>query len=155
MERRQLNDIYKKLDKKAHEIGERFHCTFGYYNGHYSKNGLGDYEIDYFPIPVISVKGICDIEIGLDQITVTTKLTREQALYNQFEHVKSYKFEVYGVDNYLDDFYLAGDTIGDMIEKIKESKEQNVFVTFCFPFEASPDELSELVSLISKEGFFY
>lgn len=62
--------------------------------------------MDYFPIPVITNKGTCDIEINLDQISITTKLTRNGALSYDFEKVKAYSFEAYGVKNYLDDFLL-------------------------------------------------
>ena len=31
--------------------------------------------MDYYPIPVISIKGYCDIEIEIDEITISTKLS--------------------------------------------------------------------------------
>ena len=155
MERNQLNDLYKKIERKAQELCDQLHGSFGYYNGHYHKSEIGEYEMDYFPIPVISFKGICDIEIDFDQISVTTKLTRDMAISYNFEKVKSYSFEAYGVENYLDDLYIDGDTICDMIEKIQQSNETNVFFSFNFPFEIAASTLYEFVNFISKEGFFY
>ena len=155
MERNKLNEIYKKLDDKVQAISKLLHCTFGYYNGHYHKNTAGNYEKDYFPIPVISVKGLCDVEIELNQISITTKLTRNKAISYNYEKLKSYHFEAYGVENYLDDFYLEGDTISSMIEKIKASKEENVFLSFYFPFEVPAGVVSEFVNFIAKEGYFY
>ena len=155
MVRSQLNEIYKRLDKKAHDICQLLNSTFGYYSGHYHKNEAGNYEPDYFPIPVISLNGICDIEIDLNQISITTKLTREDAISYDFEKLKSYSFEAYGVENYLEDFYVAGDTICDMKEKIQKSNEENVFFSFYFPFDVSANMLCALVSIIRKECFFY
>ena len=155
MKRSQLNEIYKNLDVKAQELGKLLQCAYGFYNGHYHKNTVRNYEMDYFPIPVISVKGLCDVEIDLNQISITTKLTRNKVLSYDFEKVKSYNFEVYGVENYLEDFYAVGDTISGMIEKIKESKEESVFFSFYFPFEVSANIVSEFVNFIGKEGFFY
>ena len=155
MIRNQLNEIYQNLDSKAKEISKILNCDFGYYNGHYYKDESGNYKTDYFPIPVISLKGICDIEIGLNQISVTTKLTRVRAISYNFDKVKSYSFEVYGVENYLDDFYLAGDTITAMIEKIKSSHEENIFFTFYFPYETASSSVCEFVDFIREEGFFY
>ena len=155
MERSQLNEIYKKLDEKAKDISKLLHCDFGYYNGHYYKTKSGKYEMDYFPIPVISLKGVCDIEIASNQISVTTKLTRDMAISYDFEKVKSYSFEAYGVENYLDDFYLVGDTINDMVEKIKNSREQHIFFSFNFPFEVAASVVCEFIKLIRNEGFFY
>lgn len=155
MDRRQLNEIYEKIDKKAHEISEIIHCPFGYYNGHYYKNQYGNYEVDYFPIPVISIKGLCDIEIGLDQISVTAKLTREKAVSYNYEKVKDYSFEAYGVENYLEDLFIAEDTIESMIDKIIKSKEENIFFSFCFPYDTEAVIVCEFVKFIVKEGFFY
>lgn len=155
MERCRLNEIYKELDTKALEISSIFHCAFGYYNRHYSKDEAGNYEIEYFPIPVITIKGICDIEIGLNQISITTKLSRNQVLSYDFEKIKTYSFEAYGVENYLDDFYIAGNTIDDMIENIMKSKEENIFFSFYFPYETNSDIICEFVKFLSKDGFFY
>ena len=155
MERSRLNEIYKKLDEKARRISQLLHCDFGYFNGHYYKTESGNYEMDYFPIPVVSLKGVCDIEIALNQISVTTKLTREMAISYDFEKVKPYSFEAYGVENYLNDFYLVGDTINKMLEKIKSSQEQHIFFSFYFPFDVSASVICEFVKLIRNEGFFY
>ena len=155
MERNQLNEVYKKLDQKARAISKLLNSDFGYFNGHYNKNAHGDYEMDYCPIPVISLKGVCDIEIDLNQISVTTKLSRENAISYEFEKLKSFSFEVYGVENYLDDFYAAGDTISNMKERIKSSKEKSVFFSFCFPFDVAVSVVCEFISFIEKESFFY
>ena len=155
MERRELNEIYMKLDKKAHELSKIFQCAFGYYNRHYYKNESGQNEMDYFPIPVITIENICDIEIGLNEITVTTKLTKDGVLSYDFEGIKGYNFEAYGVEDYLDDFYTAGSTIDMMLEKVSNSSEENVFFSFCFPFETDADTIYKFVKFIRTEGFFY
>lgn len=155
MERSELNEIYIKLDHKARGISKLLRCNYGYYNGHYHRNESGDYQMDYFPIPVIEKKGICDIEIELDQVSITTKLTRDDALSYDFEKLKAYHFEAYGVENYLDDFYTEGDTIDTMLKKIVESKEENIFFSFYFPYEADADSICDFVKYISAEGFFY
>ena len=155
MIRRQLNEIYIKLDKKAKEISKYFNCTFGYYNGHYYKTESGNYEMDYFPIPVISVKGICDIEVDLNQITVTTKLKRDKAISFDYDKVKAYNFEAYGVENYLDNFFVSGDTIDNMIKKIKGSNEENIFFSFIFSNNVNNNTLFEFVKFLDNFCFFY
>ncbi len=155
MERRQLNEIYRKLDTKAREISKLLHCTFSYYNGHYYRNESGDYEMDYFPIPVITIKGVCDIEIALNQISITAKLPRDKAISYDYKKVKPYSFEAYGVENYLDDFYIAGNTIETMIEKIMKSEEENIFFSFYFPYDVNSGTVCEFVQFIRTEGFFY
>lgn len=155
MNHNELNEIYEKLDKKAREICNTINCTYRYYNGHYHKNQYGDYEMDFYPIPVISVKGICDIEIDFDKVSVTTKLSKDKAASYDYIKFKDYHFEAYGVENYLDDYFVENDTIKSMIDKIKISKEENIFFSFYFPYDIDTDIVCELINLINKEGFFY
>ena len=155
MDRRQLNKIYEKLDEKAREISKLLDCSYAYYNGHYNRNESDNYEIEYFPIPVITIKGVCDIEIGLDQISVTAKLSKKDALSYDYGKVKAFNFEAYGENNYLDDFYIAGSTIDGMIKKIEKSSESNIFFSFAFPYEMDSDDLCKFVKFIKSEGFFY
>ena len=155
MERSRLNEIYIKLDKKARALAKTFGCGFGWYNGHYHRGESGDYAPDYFPIPVVTVDGVCDIEIDLDGISVTTKLTKNAALSYDFKKLEAYSFEVYGEENYLDDFYIPGGTVEAMIEKISESTEKNVFFSFYFPSRTAPDTLFGFVGYLRTEGFFY
>ena len=105
MSRDELNNIYRELENRIHRItapftsshkGFDFSC--GYYSGHYHKNTEGKYVMDFFPIPVVSVKGVCDIEIDLDKVSVSTKLRREVALNYEYEKLSVYEFEAYGVD---------------------------------------------------------
>ena len=151
----QLNEIYRILDQKARELSRFLNSSFAYYNGHYHKNEVGEYEMSCFPIPVLSLKGICDIEIDLDNVSVTTKLSRDSVLSYNFEKINSYSFEICGVENYLNDFYVAGDTISEMKEKIKGSKEENFFFSFSFPFDVSFDVVGKFVRFLNSEGFFY
>lgn len=54
----------------------------------------------HYPIPVISVKGYCNVEISPDGISVTTKKKRKDALDYSFERLKGYSFEAFGVEGY-------------------------------------------------------
>ena len=155
MDRQRLNDIYRKLDQKARELNTLFHCTVGYYNGHYRKGESGEYEMDYFPIPEVTVKGLCDIEIELDGISITTKLSRDSALSYDYDKIKAHSFEAYGVENYLNDFYTDGSAIEAMLESMEISNEKNIFFSFRFPFEAPSVDIYEFADFLRKEGFFY
>ena len=58
MDRRQLNDFYKNLDKKARELAKLFtDSPVRYFNGHYNKNENGVWDMGksvhdkiYFPL---------------------------------------------------------------------------------------------------------
>lgn len=162
MKRDELNEVYQKLESKMHEIvapftslhkGHPFTCA--YYNGHYFKNSDGKYTMDYFPIPVISLKKLCDIEIGLENISLSTKMTRDLALKFDYNKLCDYHFEVYGVEEYLEDFYTEGHSIRELIANISNSSEKEIGVSFQFTWEVTPVQIEKLVKLLRKEGFYY
>ena len=81
MDRQALNEIYYPLElKQAALVRALSHGGFGvesgWYNGHYHKDEAGNWCRESYPIPVIGVTGLCDIELPFDKITVSTKLKR-------------------------------------------------------------------------------
>lgn len=155
-----LNKIYYPLHTKAAEIfscfrQHVFEAELGWYNGHYSKDENGQYQPDYFPIPVISVKGYCDIEIGFEQITVSAKLKRDEALSYSFDDVKDTPFEAYGVEDYLADYYNSDMTIEQLQENIKNSDEKEIGFSFVFDYNVDKDTLFDFAELLRREGFYY
>ena len=161
MNKNNLNEFYRKLCNKAQSLRspfisaiEKYNCKMGFFNGHYSKNEDGNYEIEYYPIPVISIIGCCDIEVGIDKISISTKLSRNVAETFDYSLLKKYEFEAYGVENYLDDYYTNGMSMDDFKQKIKASNEQAIGFSFLF------DELDEngvytFVDFLVKNRFFY
>ncbi|MBE5951221.1 MAG: hypothetical protein E7260_06445 [Lachnospiraceae bacterium] len=162
MNRDELNELYRELENRMHKIiapfaslhkGYDFSC--GYYSGHYHKNVEGKYMMDFFPIPVVTVKGLCDIEIDLDKVSVSTKLRREVALNYSYEKLLGYEFEAYGVDEYLDDFYVKGNSYSELVENIASSKEKEIGFSFLFSEDVGAEEIYKCVKFLRKEGFFY
>ncbi len=109
--RNDLNSLYRPLDQKAREfianfvkLHGGFRVTSGFFNGHFHKNEAGNYQEDVYPIPVISVMGLCNIEIDFDAITFTTKLKKGQIADFDWRKLGGVPFEVYGVEDYLSDY---------------------------------------------------
>ena len=77
----EMQRFYDRLETRS---GQLFHALFhrafelevGWYGGHYHKNEDGTWIREAYPIPVIGVKGFCDIEVQPDHISVSTKLRR-------------------------------------------------------------------------------
>ena len=162
MTRKELNDVYEKLDLKAMELSfpfNKIHGIFqysvGFYNGHYSKNKSGEYQMDYFPIPVISIKNMCDIEIGIEKISVSTKLKKEEALKFNYSKLNGYMFEAYGVENYLENYYIEGDTIEQLIEKVQNSEEKEIGFAFFLSDDIDGDTIYKFVKFLKRNGFYY
>ena len=85
-----LNTAYYRLETKQAEIIHAlshgiFELESGWYNGHYHKGDNDNWVRESYPIPVIEVKGLCDIEIQFDKISVSTKLQRNTVLAYSFE----------------------------------------------------------------------
>jgi len=162
MNRDELNEIYRELENRMHRIvalftslHKGFDCSCGYYSGHYHKNAEGKYVMNFFPIPVVTVKGLCDIEIDLDKVSVSTKLRREVALNYSYEKLSDYEFEAYGVDEYLDDFYVKGNSYSELVDNIARSKEIEIGFSFLFSEDVGAEEIYKCVKFLRTEGFFY
>ncbi len=105
--------------------------------------------------PGIGVKGFCDIEIQFDRISVSSKLKRDVALTYSFAKFSEYEFEVYGVEDYLADFYHKGQAIQEMKENICACNESEIGFSFVFPFDMEGKQIFEFVKLLRREGFYY
>ena len=157
---KEINAIYYRLEMKQAEISHAFchrisELESGWYNGHYHKGEDGNWFRESYPIPVIGVKGICDIEIQFDNISISTKLKRDMALAYSFKKFSGYEFEAYGVEDYLADFYHAGQTLQEMKENIHACDEKEIGFSFVFPFDVEGKQIFEFVKLLRREGFFY
>lgn len=158
----ELNAIYRRLDMRVHELcapfsslhkGLAYSC--GFFNGHFYKNDDGNYEMAYFPIPVISINKVCDIEVNFDVVSVSAKLKRDAAIKYDYKKLENYKFEVYGVEGYLDDFYADGQTYEELIDNIKNSTEAEIGFAFEFSSEIEADRMYKFVTFLIGEGFYY
>lgn len=159
MDKQQLNEIYYPLDLKQAELNALFRGNFelksSWYNGHYHKDESGNWCRESYPIPVIGVKGLCDIEIPFDKISISTKLKRDAALGYPFEKLAGYEFEAYGVENYLTDFYHPGQTAQDLRDNIRACNEKEIGFSFVFPLDRDGKQIFEFVKLLQQEGFYY
>ena len=154
-----LNAAYHHLEVKRAEITRTLvHGSFdvksGWYNGHYHRGEAGQWIRESYPIAVIGVNGLCDIEIHFDKISVSTKLKRADALADSFDTFDGYLFEAYGVEDYLADYYHAGQTIQGMKDRIRACDEREIGFSFGFPFEVEGKQIIDLVNLLRREGFY-
>lgn len=155
----EMNVAYRQLEQKYSELvcalnHRIFDLESGWYNGHYQKSADGKWARDAYPILVITVRGICDIEIQFDRISVSAKLKRDSALAYSFEKLTAYEFEVYGVEDYLSDYYHPGQTVEDMKNSIRASDETEIGFSFMFPFAVERQQIFDFVKLLRREGFY-
>lgn len=101
------------------------------------------------------MKDLCNIEINPHFISITAKLGRENTMTYNYDKLKGCKFEVYGVENYLEDFYKAGQPIDELLRNIERSEEKEIGFSFEFPKDVMLDELYSFVLFLKKECFYY
>lgn len=140
-----LNSIYKPLHERAKSIIDElkknnYKFEWGYFGQHYIKHN-DNWLVEYFPIPVIDVNGICDIGIDLEHIFIEYKMLKQKALNYDFNKLTKYKFEVYGVENYLNDFYNAEMDLNNIKNRILESEEKEVGISIFLDTEACFDDI--------------
>lgn len=154
-----LNNAYKKLNDILVEFqgklkSQNINYTWGFYNNHSIKDNNGNWVTEYFPIPVITIDSLCDIGIDLDFIFVETKMERERAITFDFSSFLPYKFEVYGVCEYLSDFYNDSMDINNIGHEIEQSKENQIGISFFFKQDCHVDDIMELIYMLKSINTF-
>lgn len=158
-ERTLLNSYYEPLEQRRKQmqaaLSAKFLTTVGWFNGHYRRDEAGRYGMDCFPIPEITVTGLCDVELHFDRINVTTKLRREDALVCDFAPFADVEFEAYGLEDYLLDFRTEGVSVDTMRKNICCSREREVFFSFSFDAKVETEVIVAFVQLLTHNGFYY
>ena len=149
-----LNEIYIEINQKKKELihflkenGFQYRC--GYYNQHSVKVDE-EWITEEYPIPVISIEDIGDLGIDINHIFLEIVVTKEQALAFDFEKFKPYRFEVYGVENFLSDFYNATLPLQDIHERIRISNEDSIGISFFFSMDEPVVQIGTAVIDIKK-----
>ena len=130
-------------------------CTSGWYNGHYARDGRGEFRRQAYPIPVVSVERLCDIELGFSTLSITAKLSRARALAFPYETLPPCPFEAYGVEDYLSDYYHAGQSLETLRKNVASSNEVEIGFAFSLPVAIAPDALADFLTFLKDSGFFY
>ena len=77
-------------------------------------------------------------------------MSREKALKFDFTSLGSYAFELYGVDEYLTDFFNDDMDFEGIHQRIENSKEKLITVCFYFSLDTSVKEIVDTVKLIQS-----
>ncbi|WP_313132689.1 DUF3201 domain-containing protein [Anaerocolumna sp.] len=153
-----LNDIYRpvyeylqSLLKALKELD--YDYQWGFYNNH-SMREDNQWFLEYYPIPVVTIKNICDIGIDMNRTFIEFKMKKEKAVLFHWEIISDYKFEVYGVEDYLSDFYNAALKLDDISEKISRSNEKEVGIEFEFSYLEDKSNLLNMVKKLESMGTY-
>lgn len=149
----QLNAAYASLGRRASALkgaleDAGLRAVWNWYAYH-STLIDGEYRMEEFPIPVVDVNGGChgggcDVGFHMDEVFVEFQLTCERAFAFDFG-VIPYPFEVYGVENYLQDFYRPGMDADGIAARIMASGEKLVGVSLTLSGSAEKEQLLSVV----------
>lgn len=146
----QLNNILQPLHRKFKELKLILKdYDFNYYNaGWYNMHSIkynDDFIEEYFPIPVISVEGVGDIGINLDHIFIETRISKEKVELLQLDYFTDYNIEIYGVEDYLMDYYHPNIEKEIYKEKLYKSSEKEFHFTINLLWDMDLDEIINFI----------
>lgn len=126
----------------------------GWFNGRFHKT-IGDrYVREAYPIPVISIIGLCDIEVHFDKVSILTRLEREMALARNFDSFVHFDFIARSGDDDTLIFYEPGMTIPEMKKNITDSEEPEVEFEFRFGSDVTGRQIFEFADSLRIDGFY-
>jgi hypothetical protein len=118
-----INKFYRNIKMKAAEmilgLSHRiFTLDSGWYSDHLIKRLDNHYQIACYLIMVISVDGLCKLEVNETSVSILSKLRRVVALQYTFEKFSGVSFSAYDVkDTYTELFHSSAD-IAELHQKV-------------------------------------
>lgn len=128
--------------------------SHGWYNGHYRKGAGGAWQRESFPIPVIHVEGLCEVELPFESIAVTARLTRASALTYRFDRLADYDYELLSAEDMQTEYYHRGMSDSERQTRLEASHEPQLLITVHLPPDVSDGELVRLIGILLQDGFF-
>ena len=169
-----LNEFYQSLTAKAQSlmkalmplVDPQLLMSMSYLIKHYIRNMYKRREAtpekaaetseDNYPIPVIRLSDLCEVEIYTDVISVFTRMKCSEVEKFDFLQLAGYTFEVYGYDSgRLIDFSDGETTLQETKDNILKSNTEVADFYFDFPFDCGEDEILTLVTLLHDARFFF
>ena len=157
---RQISEFYQRLLNKRFEIllavtKRTFNVEHGLYTGNYRRTSDGKWWEEAYPIPVIEIRGVCDIEIEPDKVSVSSKLKRGAALEYPLEQLAGYEFEAYDADDFKHELYDAAQGENAFRASIRACGAKEVGFWFIFPFDTKGEQMYEFAKFLRRQGFYY
>ena len=172
--RARLNELYQALTEKAQGlmkalmplVDANLLMSMSYVIKHYIRNmykhreaapdNAASYSEDNYPIPVIRLSDLCEIEIYTDVISVFTRLKCTDAESFDISRLEGCTFEAYGYDGgQLIDFSDGNTVLQEIKNNILNSNTEITDFYFDFPFDVDESEIYKLIDLLCKSGFFF
>lgn len=153
----ELNRIYAPLKEKTVRIINTLKklgadVEWGWYAGH-SIDRRGELIYEEFPIPVITLKDICEIGVDLKGAFIEGKLFLSESDEVDFSLLDGLHFCVYGAENYLEDLFDSNrDSLKDLDEALFELDEFEICINIEYKDTPPISEIVRACSLLKSIG---
>lgn len=149
-----LNKAYEPLRVHTHTMVKAltdsgFECAWGFFAQHSVRNG-SEWFFEHYPIPVITIKNVCEIGFDIPETFIEFKFKREAAIAFDFSHFQDFRFEIYGITDYLNDIYHTGQDIRDIAAKIEKSDELEIGISLLFGYLEPVENLMQAVKQVKE-----
>ena len=128
-------------------------CEWHFFNNHSTQKSK-EWITEYYPIPVITIKNICDVGLDIDRTFIECKIKRKEAINFDWTVFLTTSFEVYGVNDYLIDFYNASLSSETISQKINQSNEQEIAVAFEFGYLEEKSTILQHIKKLEQVGVY-
>jgi hypothetical protein len=145
-----LNTIYNELNEDKTKILNyiktlNLSVKVGYYPFNSFKDGES-FFVEQYPIPVITIENKIDVGIDVHQVFFEIKLERETAINFNYHVLSEYQFEVYGVKEYLNDFFDGN--IDEIYRNIINSNEKEIGVSINIKKDKLLDTTKQVIEIL-------
>ena len=107
----------------------------------------GEWVEERFPIPVITINDVFKIYVHPSHIGLTLAMHREMAIRFRFQSFLPMLFDIHGMNDLNVSFYNAGESFDEVAQKIAQSDENFVGVTFSLPL--LPQSIGDVLELLA------
>lgn len=152
-----LNGIYGPLQERAVRIASTLgrlgaDVDWGYFGGH-TVDLDGEQVFEAFPIPVLTVKDVCDIGVDIGGCFIEGKLHADELARADLSRLRDYRFYIYGAEDYLLTLFDSADApVSEIPSIIAASGEKEFFV--CISFDDIPrvNDVVEVCAILRELG---
>lgn len=151
--RKQLDNIYEVLHQDKNKIIELLSLydmslQVGFFPFHSFKEN-NEFYLEQYPIPVITVGNFMDIGIDIEKVFFEFKFTIKEAIEFDFHIFGDYTFEVYGVDDYYEDYYF--DNIDEIKQNLESSNETEIGISILIDKENLVEDTENVIKMLSEK----
>lgn len=147
-----LNNIYITLHEEKtiitdYLLDNELTYSVDYFPYHSFKRD-DEFYLEHYPIPVINVLSKIDIGIDVDKVFFEFRFSKEAAIDFNYSVFEMFHFEVYGVDDYYDDYYF-GD-IEEISNNIENSNELEIGISIMITKENLLEETIAVLDVLQN-----